>query len=1044
MKNVQIRKQPLIVLLLFMSMLYSFGVCAQNVDLVIQKTGPNIKHIGEPMNYAISISNNGPSTAVNATFTDTFPANVSNVVFDDCVASGGATCPSTSDYSITSVVVGGEIRTVLNGIIPNLPFGGQIDMTVSLNAPSADVGGGASFSNTAYVYAPSSLIETAPITNQSTWNVTLLNDLDIEVISNHTPTGNLGDCSTFPKTLEYAVQWVNHGPSVADGIQLRDRLHFHKFSISSGTSSLWISYPWEITNVQWSASSPNSIAPSSLFDIMSNTDAPVGLDWLTTPRTENQPIVSEWAVGDTISLTYTLNIDAPNLTGCERTVSWEVLNEAKFEIPSNFNLQDTNSANDFSHAANATSCAAPLCPRVDIEVIKQNTPSGDIGDCSNLPATIDYVVQWVNHGPDSADGTRLSESMIFSKKNTIGIGAGRFNYPWEISNLQWAVSSPTTTLPTGTFPSLSGIEDSGGISNFNTTVNTWGLGDTITLTYSATISSPVITGCGLTVTTAVRNLATYYPPLGNPFIDPVPSNNTVIVENDIICTSSACPECDIEVVKSVESNFDDCSIYPKAISYTTQWINNGPSVAAASRIDEYLYFDHVAYIGTGNATYDFPWEIANMQWQVSSGNTATPTVLFNNTSGIFRPAPGNNNAVLSSAINNINNWASGDTITFTYDIIINEPVINGCGRNIDWKPRTSALYSVTNISYADPNSSNNSASIDHPISNYAIDLALSKNVSPVIIDYLDTLDLTLTFQNASGSSSIGDVYWLDTLPASLTLLPSTINCIGSGGIPCPTIQYDNTTREMRQDLNDFPAGGIVTITYRAIANTPYKVSENTRAWAVNPCADCDEGTNFTQTNFQIDGPLPVELVYFKVQYEDCNTTLKWSTASEENNDYFIVEKSNNGIDFSEVGRIDGAGTTIEIQTYLWVDKNISQINNYYRLKQVDFDGRFEYSDIVFVQLEKGCLDDVWIQALVYPNPTKDITTLDIELEDAIDNVQFRLVDVLGNEISQQWMNLESGQNKIVLDLQPYPKGTYFLQITSGSDVTKVLRIVTVR
>lgn len=100
------------------------------------------------------------------------------------------------------------------------------------------------------------------------------------------------------------------------------------------------------------------------------------------------------------------------------------------------------------------------------------------------------------------------------------------------------------------------------------------------------------------------------------------------------------------------------------------------------------------------------------------------------------------------------------------------------------------------------------------------------------------------------------------------------------------------------------------------------------------------------------GALPVTLSSFNYNISDKTVQLKWQTASESNNDYFDIERSNNGINFHSIGKVKGAGTSGITKNYSFIDKTFNYINHY-RLKQVDLDGRFSYSKILFVKVPKS-------------------------------------------------------------------------------------------
>lgn len=109
-------------------------------------------------------------------------------------------------------------------------------------------------------------------------------------------------------------------------------------------------------------------------------------------------------------------------------------------------------------------------------------------------------------------------------------------------------------------------------------------------------------------------------------------------------------------------------------------------------------------------------------------------------------------------------------------------------------------------------------------------------------------------------------------------------------------------------------------------------------------------------------PLPVELISFEVMAVDNSVKIDWITASEINNDYFTIEKSLNGVEFSFLSSVDGSGNSSSAHSYTAYDKTPSNGINYYRLKQTDFDGKESWSDIKSVSFKKSGL------VSIYPNP----------------------------------------------------------------------------
>ena len=181
---------------------------------------------------------------------------------------------------------------------------------------------------------------------------------------------------------------------------------------------------------------------------------------------------------------------------------------------------------------------------------------------------------------------------------------------------------------------------------------------------------------------------------------------------------------------------------------------------------------------------------------------------------------------------------------------------------------------------------------------------------------------------------------------------------------------------------------------------------------------------FYSTDFLPAGSLPVELTSFAAVTDNRNVTLNWSTATELNNSGFQIERSS-GSEFQSVGFIAGHGTTTEVQNYSFVDQNVVAGNYSYRLKQIDFNGNFEYSDVVEVEV-LGVKEFTLGQN--YPNPFNPSTSINFSL--AVDSkVSLRIFDVLGQEVATLVNGqLAAGSQRVSFDASSLNSGVYFYRI----------------
>ncbi len=173
--------------------------------------------------------------------------------------------------------------------------------------------------------------------------------------------------------------------------------------------------------------------------------------------------------------------------------------------------------------------------------------------------------------------------------------------------------------------------------------------------------------------------------------------------------------------------------------------------------------------------------------------------------------------------------------------------------------------------------------------------------------------------------------------------------------------------------------------------------------------------------------VPVRLLYFTQACRTNNVQLQWATAAEINNNYFTVEKSSNAIDWAKVKTIGGAGNSSTTKTYSFTDSNAAKTTNYYRLKQTNADGNFEYSSI----LVSNCNTSDF-EFSVSPNPGKDIFKISgLPLKGLL-----RITDSKGSEVQAP---VAYAGNIYQINLGRFSAHVYFVSVfADGKWVTKSL------
>ncbi len=183
--------------------------------------------------------------------------------------------------------------------------------------------------------------------------------------------------------------------------------------------------------------------------------------------------------------------------------------------------------------------------------------------------------------------------------------------------------------------------------------------------------------------------------------------------------------------------------------------------------------------------------------------------------------------------------------------------------------------------------------------------------------------------------------------------------------------------------------------------------------------------------------LPIELIDFETDLLDTNVIITWATASEINNDYFIVEKSSDGIHFVELEKVYGNGNSARIINYETIDYSPFYGKSYYRLKQVDYDKNYSYSDIITVEnYSKKC------SISIYPNPAQDYFFVKIDAPSK-SNYEITIVDIMGRVVANDVISCNSDSFEKKYNKENLSNGLYNIIIKdkSNNEIIKTNKLI---
>jgi uncharacterized repeat protein (TIGR01451 family) len=225
-----------------------------------------------------------------------------------------------------------------------------------------------------------------------------------------------------------------------------------------------------------------------------------------------------------------------------------------------------------------------------------------------------------------------------------------------------------------------------------------------------------------------------------------------------------------------------------------------------------------------------------------------------------------------------------------------------------------------------------------------------------------------------------------------------------------------------------PAGGNLVLKYTAVA--PLSVANNLTTTAAGFIGTTQFGS--AQNTVSVSATLPVSIQSFSGNFVNDKVKLQWTTSSEIGSSFFEVQHSVDGSDFYKIGIVNASGNSSLAKSYSFIDSFASVGTNYYRLKMVDINGEFKYSNVISQkQVNNASLVEVMA------NPFHDKLQMKIRLRQK-QNVQIKLFDGTGLAVTQQILHGEAGVNMVEFrNVDALAKGIYVLEMNvDGKPVSK--------
>ncbi len=176
----------------------------------------------------------------------------------------------------------------------------------------------------------------------------------------------------------------------------------------------------------------------------------------------------------------------------------------------------------------------------------------------------------------------------------------------------------------------------------------------------------------------------------------------------------------------------------------------------------------------------------------------------------------------------------------------------------------------------------------------------------------------------------------------------------------------------------------------------------------------------------VQNPLPIEILSFTGKKQDDVNVIDWKTASEFNNDYFMLMKSKDGVNFEDLYKVNGALNSNSILSYSYIDNAPFDPISFYKLKQVDINGYYTYSNVISINNNNNSDQPELVE--LYPNPSATVINLVIYSPEE-GEVDLELIDMYGKTVSIERLKVKKGRDILTVDISKFANGVYASKIT---------------